>query len=107
MFVSIHNFTTLTSSLGPFEKVSLLNKIFSKFDKLSEFHKVEKIKTIGPTYLVVGGLPVPRANHLSSIAELAIDMQEAISNVCKEGDERERRGGEKAWWWRLLICKRP
>jgi len=80
MFVSIHNFTTLTSSLNPFEKVSLLNKIFSKFDKLAEHHKVEKIKTIGPTYLVVGGLPVPRANHLHSICELAIDMQDAISN---------------------------
>jgi class 3 adenylate cyclase len=50
MFVSIHNFTQITSTLNPFEKVSLLNKIFSKFDKLAELHKVEKIKTIGPTY---------------------------------------------------------
>ncbi len=50
MFVSIHNFTSLTTSLNPFEKVSMLNKIFSKFDKLATDHKLEKIKTIGPTY---------------------------------------------------------
>lgn len=47
MFVSIHNFTGLTMSMAPFEKIALLNKIFSKFDKLCETHKLEKIKTIG------------------------------------------------------------
>jgi class 3 adenylate cyclase len=88
MFVSIHNFTSLTSSLNHFEQVSLLNKIFSKFDKLTEHHKLEKIKTIGATYLVVGGLPVPKANHLSSIAELALDMQEAISQFRAPNGEK-------------------
>lgn len=94
MFVSIHNFTSLTANLGPFEKVYILNKIFSKFDKLVDLHKLEKIKTIGPTYLVVGGLPVHKANHLSSIAELAIDMQEAISTFTTPGGEKYKiKGG--------------
>lgn len=94
MFVSIHNLTALTITMGPFEKIAFLNKVFSKFDKLCEVHKLEKIKTIGDTYLVVGGLPVPRANHLASIAEMALDMQEALSQFRAPNGERYKiKGG--------------
>jgi class 3 adenylate cyclase len=88
MFVSIHNYTSLTASLNHFEQVSLLNKIFSKFDKVCETHKLEKIKTIGATYLVVGGLPLPKANHLSAMCEMALDLQEAIQNFRAPNGEK-------------------
>jgi class 3 adenylate cyclase len=40
---------------------------------------VEKIKTIGDAYMVVGGLPTRRLDHAEAIAEMAIDMLDAIS----------------------------
>jgi len=41
-------------------------------------HRLEKIKTIGDAYMVVGGLPNPCTNHAESIANMALDMQKAI-----------------------------
>jgi urea transport system substrate-binding protein len=55
-----------------------LNGIFSEFDRLSELHGLEKIKTIGDAYMVVGGLPTPREDHSKAIALLALDMQAAL-----------------------------
>ena len=42
--------------------VELLNGMFSRFDDLVEFHNVEKIKTIGDSYMVVAGVPQPLAH---------------------------------------------
>jgi adenylate cyclase len=79
LFADIVSFTELSASLAPAELVELLNQIFSTFDRLVEQHDLEKIKTIGDAYLVVGGLPTPRVDHAEAIADLALDMQQAIA----------------------------
>ncbi|MEG5171724.1 adenylate/guanylate cyclase domain-containing protein [Microcoleus sp. B3-D7] len=78
LFADIVGFTTISSQISPPELVSLLNDIFSTFDRLAEKHGLEKIKTIGDAYMVVGGLPMPRRDHAEAIAQMAIDMQQAI-----------------------------
>lgn len=78
MFADIVGFTQLSASISPKELVHLLNDIFSQFDQLAEKHGLEKIKTIGDSYMVVGGLPNPRSDHAEAIAEMALDMQESI-----------------------------
>jgi adenylate cyclase len=78
LFADLVNFTQLASSINPIELVGLLNKIFSLFDQLTEKYGLEKIKTIGDAYMVVGGLPTPRSDHAEAIAEIALDMQQAI-----------------------------
>ena len=45
-----------------------------------------KIKTIGDAYLVVGGLPVPKSNHVEAIAELALGIREVIDQFNEEND---------------------
>lgn len=79
LFADICGFTKLSLALSPTELVELLNQIFSKFDHLVEEHGLEKIKTIGDSYLVVGGLPTPRPDHAEAIADLALAMQQTIS----------------------------
>jgi adenylate cyclase len=78
LFADIVGFTDLSSRLAPETMVGLLNTIFSRFDQLAEQHGLEKIKTIGDAYMVVGGLPKPRVDHASAIAAMALDMQQAI-----------------------------
>ncbi|MEG5136557.1 MULTISPECIES: adenylate/guanylate cyclase domain-containing protein [unclassified Microcoleus] len=83
LFADIVGFTQLSARVSPTELVALLNDIFSTFDNLAERHGLEKIKTIGDAYMVVGGLPIPRPDHAEAIAEMAIDMQEAIIDFSK------------------------
>ncbi|MGK7901485.1 MAG: adenylate/guanylate cyclase domain-containing protein [Hormoscilla sp.] len=84
MFADIVGFTEISARRSPTELVEMLNLIFSKFDQLSELHGLEKIKTIGDAYMVVGGLPVPRSDHAEAIAEMALDMQKGVSEFNAE-----------------------
>lgn len=79
LFADVVGFTELSAGVPPKELVSLLNQIFSEFDRLAEKHRLEKIKTIGDAYMVVGGLPIERADHLDAIAQMALDMQHTIA----------------------------
>ncbi|HIK09391.1 MAG TPA: PAS domain S-box protein [Oscillatoriaceae cyanobacterium M33_DOE_052] len=79
LFADIVGFTQMAACLNPIELVEILNKIFSQFDRLTEKHGLEKIKTIGDAYMVVGGLPVPRDDHAQAIAQMALDMQTSIA----------------------------
>jgi class 3 adenylate cyclase/PAS domain-containing protein len=78
MFADIVGFTAFSNHISPTELVGVLNRIFSIFDRLAEKHGLEKIKTIGDGYMVVGGLPTPRLDHVEAIAEMALDMRQEI-----------------------------
>jgi len=94
LFADLVNFTQLSQKLPPSELVALLNEIFSRFDRLTEKHGLEKIKTIGDAYMVVGGLPNPRPDHAEAIADMALDMQTELLMFCLEkGHQCEIRIG--------------
>ena len=84
LFADIVGFTILSTKVTPKQLIELLNRIFSAFDALSEKYGLEKIKTIGDAYMVVGGLPNPRDDHAVAIAEIALDMQEHVEQFNKE-----------------------
>jgi adenylate cyclase len=79
LFADLVNFTGLAAQISPIELVNLLNQIFSSFDRLAEVYGLEKIKTIGDAYMVVGGLPTPKSDHAIAVAQMALDMQKSIS----------------------------
>jgi class 3 adenylate cyclase len=79
LFADIVDFTPMSAALPADEVVGLLNAIFSDFDDLVEQRGLEKIKTIGDAYMVAGGLPIPRLDHVRAIAELALDMRGTAS----------------------------
>ncbi len=87
LFADIVGFTPLGEDLGANALVELLNEAFIVFDDLAEAAGLEKIKTIGDAYMVVGGLPTPRGDHLVALLELAIAMSEATSHVTTPGGE--------------------
>ena len=79
LFSDFVGFTKLSARISAAELVGLLNEIFSAFDLLCEQHGLEKIKMIGDAYMVVGGLPVPRADHAAAVARLALAMQAELA----------------------------
>ncbi len=84
MFADIVNFTKLSATVKPAELVHILNNIFSRFDQLAERFGLEKIKTIGDAYMVVGGLPEPRSDHAEAAAEMALAMIGEMESIGKE-----------------------
>lgn len=79
LFADIVGFTQLTSSMPPTELVELLSQLFSRFDQLAEKHGLEKIKTIGDGYMVVGGVPASLDDHAAIVAELALKMFDILA----------------------------
>ncbi|HHP7246152.1 MAG TPA: adenylate/guanylate cyclase domain-containing protein, partial [Elainellaceae cyanobacterium] len=87
LFADIVDFTSLSVRVQPTELVNLLNDIFSSFDQLADHHQLEKIKTIGDAYMVVGGLPTSRPDHALAIADMALDMQDTITRFRRDNGE--------------------
>ena len=81
LFADIVDFTKASAAISPEEMVATLNEVFSAFDQLAEKHGLEKIKTIGDAYMVVGGLPDPRLDHAEAMAEMALDMQTELARI--------------------------
>ena len=79
LFADIVGFTQLSSQYKPEVIVQILNELFSTFDALVQQHNLEKIKTIGDAYMVVGGAPIPRPDHAPAIAELALGIKDAVA----------------------------
>ncbi|WP_201323541.1 adenylate/guanylate cyclase domain-containing protein [Pseudanabaena sp. lw0831] len=94
LFGDIVSFTEFASSVSANELVNMLNEIFSEFDRLVDHYGLEKIKTIGDSYMAVGGLPVPRPDHAEAIASMALDMQQSICRFIRpDGNPFQMRIG--------------
>ena len=87
LFADLVGFTEMSAQLSPIEVVEQLNAIFSEFDRLTERYALEKIKTIGDAYMVVGGLPEVRGDHAEIVAEMALEMQAAIAKINQENQQ--------------------
>ncbi|WP_353569954.1 adenylate/guanylate cyclase domain-containing protein [Candidatus Albibeggiatoa sp. nov. BB20] len=94
LFSDLVGFTELSVGIAASELVEKLNEIFLAFDILTELHGLEKIKTIGDAYMLVGGLPTPRSDHAEAVADMAIDMFDAIERLNRQhGESFEIRVG--------------
>ncbi len=81
MFADTVGYTTMSLEMGPTRTVALLNDIFTAFDELVERHGVEKIKTVGDAYMVVGGVPEPASDHTRRIVSMALSLRNAVSAI--------------------------
>lgn len=76
LFSDIKGFTTIAESMAPDELVAQLDDSFRGFDRIVEKYGIEKIKTIGDSYMCVSGLPTPIENHAEVLIQVGLDMQE-------------------------------
>lgn len=81
MFADLVDFTSMSAGMPAAELVEVLNQVFSRFDQLAEKYGLEKIKTIGDAYMVVGGAPNLRPDHAEAMANMALDMQQALASL--------------------------
>lgn len=80
LFADVVGFTVMSQTMTAEKLVRVLNDLFVEFDHLSANYGLEKIKTIGDAYMVVGGLPAPLANHCAIVAAFALEIQEMLKH---------------------------
>jgi guanylate cyclase len=79
LFADIVNFTPWAQRTDPDHVVSFLDNLFSRFDELAATYGVEKIKTIGDSYMAVAGAPESRSDHAVAALMLARGMLAAMA----------------------------
>ncbi len=89
LFTDFEGFRDITNSLPPGELVEELNEIFGSFDTIIEAYSLEKLKTLGDTYMIGGGLPKECNDHALKVVCAAIDMMEYLE---------ERNKSSKVKW---------
>jgi adenylate cyclase len=84
LFADIVGFTPLSERLSASDLVSLLDRVFARWDAIAAEHGVEKIKTIGDAYMVASGIPLPRDDHAEAIAQMALAMGPEVARCSTE-----------------------
>lgn len=84
LFTDFKNFTIASEKLTPEELVAEINHCYSAFDRIVEKYGIEKIKTIGDSYMCAGGLPVPTTTHPFDVVSAGLEMVKFIENNKQE-----------------------
>ena len=80
-FSDIVDFTTLSANIEPAILVQGLNTIFTAFDRIGTNYGLEKIKTIGDSYMAVCGVPESYEDHTKRAAHFALEAKEVLSTL--------------------------
>jgi adenylate cyclase len=81
LFTDMAGFTVRASDTTPEDLVAFLDSVYTKLDSLVEHHGLEKIKTTGDAYMVVSGVPKPVPDHAAALADLALDIRDALAGL--------------------------
>ena len=103
MFTDVENFSSFAETMDSTELVKELNETFSAFDEIMVRFNLEKIKTIGDSYMAAGGLPEPNKTHATDILDAAFEIQRYMENRHQEQAEK----GKIAFRIRLGIHTGP
>ena len=84
LFADLAGFTVRSAHETPAQTVAVLNEVFSVFDGLVGRYGLEKIRTIGDSYMVAAGAPIARADHLHAICAMALDLRREVTRLNDE-----------------------
>lgn len=76
LFTDFQDFTKLAEKMTPRDLVDELDYCFSYFDRVMDKYCLEKLKTIGDSYMCAAGIPVPRATHAFDAVLGALEIQQ-------------------------------
>lgn len=102
VFSDFKGFTSIAEKLSPTALVAEIHHCFSAFDHITSKYNIEKIKTIGDSYMAVGGLS-KTSNQAKDVVQAALEMQEFM----KEYASKRQRNGQPAFEMRMGVHTGP
>ncbi|PZO42324.1 MAG: adenylate cyclase [Pseudanabaena frigida] len=76
LFTDFENFSMISKTMTPEDLVDELDYCFSSFDQIIEKYHLEKLKTIGDSYMCCGGIPTPSSTHAFDVVMAALQIQQ-------------------------------
>ncbi|HPR72939.1 MAG TPA: adenylate/guanylate cyclase domain-containing protein [Bacteroidales bacterium] len=93
LFSSIYGFSSLNEKMDSSAVMDELDEILFEFDAIVSRYKIEKIKTLGDTYMCAGGIPVKNITNPVDVVMAAIEMRDYLRRY-----EDEKRGHSHRLW---------
>jgi len=93
LFADIRGLSKVIEGMDSVSVMDELDEIFYEFELISDKYKIEKIKTIGDTFMSAGGIPVKNITNPIEVVMAAMEMRNYLEKY-----EREKRGGLKRIW---------
>ena len=87
LFTDFKGFTHYSENLDPEKLVETVGVYFSKFDDIMEKYGLEKIKTIGDSYMCAGGLPYPTTDHANKMVQAAFEIIDFVNEAKRNAQE--------------------
>ena len=87
LFADFKGFTRLAEAMEPAALIQLLDEYFTRFDELAVAHGMEKLKTIGDSYMCVGGLPETNRTHPIDACLMGLAMQAFVDQMKRQRDK--------------------
>lgn len=103
LFTDFVGFTQIAEGMTPEELIAELDACFSGFDAIARKHKLEKIKTIGDSYMAVAGVPSPNRTHAVDSVFAALEIERFMTELA----ERKKTQNKPCWQLRLGIHTGP
>lgn len=85
-FTDFVGFTLSTERLAAEELVGLLHDYFTAFDRIISRYGLEKMKTIGDSYMFASGLPERRPSHPVDAVLAALEMVDTVKKMARPAD---------------------
>ena len=87
LFTDFEGFTKLAERMQPRMLVDELDQYFSALDEIAERHRLEMLKTIGDSYMCVGGVPETNRTHVVDTCLAALEM---VGYMARANEQREK-----------------
>lgn len=84
VFAELRGLADYTLATSDNESVTALKRLIGAFDEAAAKHGVERIKTVGDTYLAVTGLSLPLLDHMHRTVEFARTARQIVMNFNNE-----------------------
>lgn len=86
MFTDFKDFTRIAASMTPKELVAQLDTCFKAYDDIIDKYQIEKIKTIGDSYMAAAGLPKNNSSHAMDMVNAALEIQAYMADYIKKNE---------------------
>jgi class 3 adenylate cyclase len=104
MFTDFKGFTTIADKMPPDDLVKELDDCFIAFDGIIEKYNLEKIKTIGDSYMCAGGIPTPDETHVLKMVKAGLEIQQYVASYNERREENGLRALACAYWHTCRSC---